>query len=81
VREATGPTDFYYHYPVEVSPLAKRSKRKIGYYREIRDVYQRMEIANGFNELNDPEDQKARFEGQIRENGEGAMMTGLYHGP
>ena len=37
-----------------------------------------MEIANGFNELNDPRDQKARFEEQIREKEEGAAMDDDY---
>jgi lysyl-tRNA synthetase class 2 len=37
-----------------------------------------MEIANGFNELNDPADQRERFEEQIREKEEGASMDEDY---
>ena len=37
-----------------------------------------MEIANGFNELNDPEDQLGRFELQIREKEEGAALDEDY---
>ncbi len=37
-----------------------------------------MEIANGFNELNDPEDQQARFSKQIKEKEEGAAMDEDY---
>jgi lysyl-tRNA synthetase class 2 len=37
-----------------------------------------MEIANGFNELNNPEDQRERFLEQIRQKEEGAMMDEDY---
>jgi len=37
-----------------------------------------MEIANGFNELNDPIDQRGRFEEQIKAKEEGAMMDEDY---
>ena len=37
-----------------------------------------MEIANGFNELNDPEDQRSRFMEQIKEKEEGASMDEDY---
>jgi lysyl-tRNA synthetase class 2 len=63
---------------VEVSPLAKRSK-VIPEVTERFELYvSGMEIANGFNELNDPEDQKARFAEQIKEKEEGATMDEDY---
>ncbi len=65
-------------YPVEVSPLAKRSKERPEVTERFELYMSGMEIANGFNELNDPRDQKARFEEQIREKEEGASMDDDY---
>ena len=54
-------------YPVAISPLAKRRAGD----PEITDRYElfcaRMEISNAFTELNDPDDQRARFEAQVAE--------------
>ncbi len=54
-------------YPVEVSPLSRTSDRD----PTIADRFELMiagrEIANGFSELNDPEDQAERFRAQVRE--------------
>ena len=69
---------FITHYPVEVSPLAKRSKERPEVTERFELYISGMEIANGFNELNDPEDQKGRFLEQIREKEEGAMMDEDY---
>ena len=69
---------FITRYPVEVSPLAKRSKERPEVTERFELYVSGMEIANGFNELNDPEDQKARFEEQIREKEEGASMDEDY---
>ncbi len=69
---------FITQYPVEVSPLAKRSKANPDVTERFEMYISGMEIANGFNELNDPEDQRARFEKQISEKEEGAMMDEDY---
>ena len=65
-------------YPVEVSPLAKRSKEQPDLVERFELYICGMEIANGFNELNDPEDQRARFVEQIKEKEEGASMDEDY---
>ena len=58
-------------YPVIISPLAKRRPGD----PDITDRYElfcnNMEISNAFTELNDPDDQRARFEAQIRERAQG----------
>ncbi|HVA29310.1 MAG TPA: lysine--tRNA ligase [Candidatus Baltobacteraceae bacterium] len=62
---------FVVDYPVIISPL---SKRKTG-DPELVDRYElfcaNMEISNAFTELNDPDDQRARFEAQVRERAAG----------
>jgi lysyl-tRNA synthetase class 2 len=65
-------------YPVEVSPLAKRSRENPDITGRFELYISGMEIANGFNELNDPGDQRARFEEQIKEKEEGAAMDEDY---
>lgn len=59
---------FITHYPLEVSPLARRcsqlSENNIVVTERFELFIGGMEIANGFNELNDPEDQLARFQAQ-----------------
>jgi lysyl-tRNA synthetase class 2 len=65
-------------YPVEVSPLAKRSRENPDLTERFELYVAGMEIANGFNELNDPEDQKARFLEQIKQKEEGAAMDEDY---
>lgn len=69
---------FITSYPVEVSPLAKRSADDPAVTERFELYISGMEIANGFNELNDPEDQKERFLEQIREKEEGAMLDEDY---
>lgn len=65
----TNPT-FITHYPVDVSPLAKRSKEDPRVVERFELYIGGMEIANGFNELNDPFDQKERFLEQAGKKGE-----------
>lgn len=69
---------FVTHYPIEVSPLAKRSKEDEGAAERFELYILGMEIANGFNELNDPFDQRQRFEEQVREREEGATVDEDY---
>ncbi len=69
---------FITQYPVEVSPLAKRSKERPEVTERFEFYVSGMELANGFNELNDPDDQKARFLEQIKEKEEGAAMDEDY---
>ena len=57
---------FLVDYPVELSPLARRKPDDPSRVERFEAFCGGMEIANGFSELNDPDDQLARFEEQAR---------------
>ena len=62
---------FLIDYPVELSPFAKDHRSEPGLVERFEAFAGGMEIANAFTELNDPDEQRARFEAQVRHREQG----------
>jgi len=60
-----------YEFPTAVSPLSKQKADEPDWTERWEIFAGQMEIANGFSELNDPEDQRRRFEQQLKERERG----------
>ena len=80
---------FLIDYPVELSPFAKAHRDEPGLVERFEAFAGGMEIANAFTELNDPDEQRRRFEAQLghREAGDEeaqpydeAFLEALEHG-
>lgn len=68
---------FITDYPLEMSPLAKKHRSKPGLVERFEAICNRKEICNSFSELNDPIDQRKRFEEQLElgKRGDEEAMT------
>ncbi len=66
----TQPT-IIYEFPTAVSPLSKQKPEEPDWTERFEIFAGQMEISNGFSELNDPEDQRRRFEAQLKERERG----------
>ena len=64
-QELVQPT-FVYQYPAAVSPLARRNIERPQFVDRFEAFIAARELANAFSELNDPDDQRARFEEQLQ---------------
>lgn len=63
---------FLINHPLDISPLAKKQTDNPNYVQRFQVLFAGAEVGNGFSELNDPIDQRARFEEQaaLRDRGD-----------
>lgn len=89
VRAAQIQPAFIIDYPIEMEPLAKRSEANGDFVERFQLIVGGLEILKAYSELNDPEDQLARFEEQQKLRGagdeeaqriDGAFVKSLEHG-
>ena len=66
---------FLMDYPVELSPFAKRHRTTEGIVERFECFAGGMEFSHAFTELNDPDDQRARFEDQVKDREGGDQET------
>lgn len=62
---------FVVGYPIETSPLAKKDRSRPGFTRRFEGYVLGREVCNAFSEINDPIDQRERFEQQLSERAKG----------
>jgi lysyl-tRNA synthetase class 2 len=62
---------FIFHYPTDISPLSRRNVDDPSITDRFELFIAGRELANAFSELNDPRDQKERFEAQVEEKAHG----------
>ena len=76
-QQLVAPT-FLYEFPTEISPLSRRSSADPEWADRFELYAGGMEIANGFSELNDPEDQAERFRRQAEDRTKGDVEATEY---
>jgi lysyl-tRNA synthetase class 2 len=69
---------FLHEFPTEISPLSRRSASDPEWADRFELYVGGMEIANGFSELNDPEDQAGRFRSQMEDRAKGDLEAAEY---
>ena len=71
VEDQLSEPTFVYKYPLDISPLSRKSEDDDNYVDRFELFIDGKEIANGFSELNDPEDQLERFKMQMEDKEKG----------